>query len=271
MNTHNDLVWDEIYSLGHEKVDHEHKKLFDIASQIAACGDDREKMIKSLKELIKYTKFHFKNEEQFMGSFNYPSLDDHIQLHKDIVDKLNTILKKIDSFSVEEFSEVLSKFIKENIINHILTVDKGVHYFKKDLATLKVLFKWKEIYKINDDMIDTEHKKLFDICIEAFNPNVKDRKQHLRQIFQELYDYMKTHFEHEEEYMEKLEYHDVENHKKLHKVIIEQMNIFMKQIPKLTLDQAERKLIEYMDIWLINHIITEDKKIFHSSWKYKRK
>ena len=54
---------------------------------------------------------------------------------------------------------------------------------------------------------------------------------------------------------------DYENHKKLHDDIIININEFIKTLPKISIEQFERKLIEYMDVWLINHIVAEDHKI----------
>ncbi|GEM_PF-3987588 len=42
------------------------------------------------------------------------------------------------------------------------------------------------------------------------------------------------------------------------------MNLFIKEIPILVPEIVERKVIEYIDIWLVNHIVYEDQKI--SNW-----
>lgn len=261
MNNCKSLAWNDVYNLGHDKVDQEHKKLFELSNQIALCGTNRVQFVKAVQELIKYTKYHFTNEEKFMESINFKFLDEHKQLHKNIVDNLNDFLKQLDKFSIEEFSKKLLIFVKENIINHILTEDKRVHHLMKDTEKLKQLFEWKDIYKIDNDLIDNEHKKLFTIAIEALNTNVDDRKLHIRKTLIELNEYMKTHFNDEENYMKEIQYKEFKHHKKLHENIITQMNEFIKQLPGLSIEQFERKLIEYMDIWLINHIVTEDRKI----------
>lgn len=259
------LYWSDVYNLGHEQVDHEHKRLFELTNQIAQCNSDRVLFVKAVQELIKYTKYHFANEEKFMKSIEFKYLDEHKQLHKDIVKSLNEFLKELSKYTIEEFSKKLLSFIKENIINHILTEDKRVHHLSKDTKKLKQLFEWKDIYKIENELIDKEHKKLFDIALEALNENVDDRKKHIRKTLIELNEYMKTHFKDEENYMKEIQYFDLENHIKIHENIIVQMNQFIKQLPSLTIDQFERKLIEYMDIWLINHIVSEDKKIICNS------
>jgi hemerythrin len=72
---------------------------------------------------------------------------------------------------------------------------------------------------------------------------------------------MKSHFEHEEKYMTSINYPESYDHTILHEKIIEEMNNFLKSISKMSIEEVERRLIEYIDIWLINHILYEDRKI----------
>jgi hemerythrin len=52
-----------------------------------------------------------------------------------------------------------------------------------------------------------------------------------------------------------------QEHKQLHDRIITQMNDFVTKIAKMDPAATEQKLIEYMDVWLVQHIIIEDRKI----------
>ena len=255
------LNWNDVYKIGHEKVDEEHQKLFELANKVALCEDNKDEIMKAVKELIKYTKFHFANEEQYMKSINFVYLDEHKILHKNLVAQINNLLNNISSLSLEEIQKQLSSLININVVNHILTEDKRVHHQRRSHDELKDMFSWKDTYKIEYEDIDDEHHKLFDIAIKALNYTDKNPKEHIRTILFELYDYMKIHFKHEEDYMQSINYFDFENHKKIHDNIIIQLNEFIKKIPTISMEKAERLLIEYMDVWLINHIITEDQKI----------
>ncbi|MGB5866906.1 MAG: hemerythrin domain-containing protein [Arcobacteraceae bacterium] len=260
------LNWDDVYSVGHEKVDSEHQKLFELAKVVSHCSDDKEQIMSAVKELIKYTKFHFANEEIYMKSVNFIYLDEHKLLHKNLINTINTLLKNINSLSTDEIQNQLSEIINKNIINHILTEDKRVHHYRRSANELKNLFCWKEKYQLFHYDIDMEHKQLFDIAIKALNGNKGDIKLHIKSTVTELYEYMKTHFEHEEEYMQSINYEGYEEHKLLHEDIITQLNDFLKKLPTLSIENFERSLIEYMDVWLINHIITEDQKIINSQY-----
>ncbi len=121
--------------------------------------------------------------------------------------------------------------------------------------------KWEKSYTIGHEKIDGEHKKLFDIALKALDYHNTDINTHIKLTIKELYDYMKTHFEHEEEFMKKIAYPDLEEHKEIHQGIIKGLHLFLKELPKLDIVDFERKLIEYIDIWLIGHILYEDRKI----------
>jgi len=256
-----EIQWDDVYLLGDSTVDAEHKKLFELTKQLATFKHDRQKVLGAIEVLMKYTKFHFAHEEKFMESINYPHLEEHKKVHQEIVKSLSEKLKEMGSLSTEEFVKELSLFVKQNIVHHILTEDKRMQHFTLNNTQLKLLFKWKDLYKIDLFDLDSEHKALFKIAIKALEMPEKNRKEHVREVLVELAEYMKIHFKHEEKYMRLIDYADYDRHKKLHDDVIIQMNDFIKQLPLLPLEVFERKLIEYIDIWLISHILEEDKKI----------
>ena len=254
------INWEDAYCVGNKKIDTEHERLFQIAKEIYNCKE-HEKILDIIKELVKYTKFHFSNEENFMKSLNYQLLEEHQEIHKQIVSKLNNLIKNIDKEPNDIIIKNVSDFIFKNLLNHILTVDKKFVHLTMNTEQLKKRFFWKDCYKIGNEKIDEEHKQLFDIAVKALDYKDNDRKKHIKETVQELYSYMKSHFEHEEKYMTSINYPESYDHTILHEKIIEEMNNFLKSISKMSIEEVERRLIEYIDIWLINHILYEDRKI----------
>ena len=72
---------------------------------------------------------------------------------------------------------------------------------------------------------------------------------------------MKTHFSHEEKFMQDINYPKSEEHKKLHREIILKINEFVKQLPTMNISDFEKELAKIIDISLVHHIIQEDRKI----------
>jgi len=256
------LKWNQMYSLGYSPIDDEHKHLFTLAQNIEVCQGDQKEVKKAIEALCLYTKFHFSNEEKHMQAIKYPHLDKHKLIHKKIVKVFDRFLEKIDTLSEQQVFQVLKKFINEYIIQHILLEDKKIYHFQCSKKDLDKVFNWKSVYNINQEMIDSEHQYLFEIANKALHAQDKqDPKKYVRQRVIELYDYMKLHFEHEQEFMKEIGFPEYEYHKKLHENIINEINKFVKEVPSLSITSFEKKLIEYMDIWLICHIVYEDKKI----------
>lgn len=255
------VTWSDSYLLGDSTIDEEHKQLFNLTEKLFNCQNDQNEVMGVLKELIKYTKFHFAHEEQFMKSIDFQYLEQHKSLHESIVKKLTSYIELKNSMEPKEFAQKLALFVKENIVHHILTEDKRVHHFRRDTNELKALFNWKDQYKINHDKIDKEHQVLFQLALKVLDIPQENKKEYIKKILVELTEYMQEHFSNEEQYMSYIGFPDFTRHQELHENIIKQMNDFIKSLPKLTIDQFERKLIEYMDVWIINHIITEDHNI----------
>ena len=61
---------------------------------------------------------------------------------------------------------------------------------------------------------------LFDITKKAFTEVETRKTAKIKDILTRLYDYMKTHFKHEEEYIQQINYPAFKEHKKLHSEII---------------------------------------------------
>jgi hemerythrin len=262
------IIWRSEYNINNFKIDTEHQKLFTIAREalnISKLQSDDEIKIK-LKEIIvklfKYVNLHFSNEEKYMEEISYPDIEDHKFLHKNMLNMLTNLISELNTLELKAIEISLFNFIEEYFIRHIVLEDKKIQLWNTNLEDLKKNFGWKEIYSVNNPNIDSEHKKLFDIAQEAFievEPTLKTRK--IKEVLTKLYDYMKTHFKHEEEYMAQISYPNIEEHKKLHVEIIHSINTFVKKLPSQNEDTFEKELAKIIDIALVHHIIQEDRKI----------
>ncbi|MDZ7818853.1 MAG: bacteriohemerythrin [Aliarcobacter sp.] len=262
------IIWKSEYNIGNLKIDQEHQKLFAIArktlSVIKLNNDEKEKdkLKELISELFDYVGTHFTNEQKFMKEVKYPELENHKLLHKNMLDMLTDLISKLNSMELKEIQSSLYNFIEEYFIKHIILEDKKINLWNTTLEDLKQYSGWKDIYSVNNVTIDKEHKQLFDIAQEAFlNVEDKDKTKKIKEILTDLYDYMKTHFTHEEKFMTEINYPKIEEHKKLHREIISKINDFVKQLPTMEISSFEKELAKIIDIALVHHIIQEDRKI----------
>lgn len=267
-DNHDKFIWRSEYNINNFKIDNEHQKLFSIAREalnISKENDISEKNTK-LKEIIvklfDYVDLHFPNEEAYMKEISYPELSSHKILHENMLDQLKNLITEINTMQIPEIEKTLNEFIENCFVEHIIKEDKKIQLCNTSLDDLKTNFGWKEIYSINNSQLDEEHKTLFKIAEEAFamvEPELKYKK--IRIVLDKLYEYIKTHFSHEEEYMEEINYPQLEIHKDIHNNIVNTINDFIKELPTLSADSFEKELARLIDTTIINHIIQEDKKI----------
>ena len=262
------LIWKSEYNIGNLKIDQEHQKLFAIArktlSVVRLNNDEQEigKIKELITELFTYVGTHFSNEQKYMKEVKYPELENHILLHKNLLDMLTNLISKLNSMNLKEIEQSLYSFIEEYFIRHIILEDKKINLWNCSLEDLKSHSGWKDIYSVNNEIIDKEHKELFNIAQKAFAyVEEKDKTKKIKEIVTDLYDYMKTHFSHEEKFMQDINYPKSEEHKKLHREIILKINEFVKQLPTMNISDFEKELAKIIDISLVHHIIQEDRKI----------
>lgn len=116
---------------------------------------------------------------------------------------------------------------------------------------------WQDDYSVNNDEIDSHHKKLVQM-INVLN-NSSDESI-IPTIINELNDYLIYHFESEEKVLEENGYPLLNEHREEHKG-------FVSQILKINKYEAENKLkanmiVAYLNRWLMEHILDSDKRAF---------
>ena len=72
-------------------------------------------------ELYKYTKYHFKKEEEYMENKKYDDLENHKIIHSDLVEKLEKFLENGITSDQELFD--FKSFVWKWIYFHILQED----------------------------------------------------------------------------------------------------------------------------------------------------
>lgn len=127
------------------------------------------------------------------------------------------------------------------------------------------MYEMKPDYYTGIDKIDMEHKRLFEIANEAYelltDEFIPDKYDYIIKVIEELRQYTKTHFQHEEEYMESIGYKRLLSQKVAHTDFIEKLNSL--NIEKIDENQKEAllDLLDFLNTWLVEHIYKKDKLI----------
>lgn len=121
--------------------------------------------------------------------------------------------------------------------------------------------KWEKDYNTGIPSIDEQHQELCYMISKLDASIDSDKsKQTVGNILKELVVYVKFHFTDEEKVMRQISYPDFERHKKLHKNLVSQVVNILVDI-KNGNDINALELEIFLQKWLIDHIIGEDKKI----------
>ncbi|MFH0733160.1 MAG: bacteriohemerythrin [bacterium] len=120
------------------------------------------------------------------------------------------------------------------------------------------LIEWKNIYSVNIEEIDNQHKKLVMLVNELHDAmRMSKGAEILGKILSDLVDYTVYHFGTEEKYFDMYDYPQTEQHKQQHKDLVDQVAAI-----KAKYDRGEKVLtldvLNFLRDWLHDHILGSD-------------
>lgn len=131
------LLWTKNLEVGVDLIDQQHKKWFEKADQLfeaGKSGKSKEYIVKMFDFLDEYTRTHFKDEERYMQSINYPELSAQKQMHEGFIKKLKELRSEYEKDGVN-LTVILNsnQFILDWLTKHISQADKKIGEFAKNL------------------------------------------------------------------------------------------------------------------------------------------
>jgi hemerythrin len=78
---------------------------------------------------------HFKDEEAYMRSIDYPDYDNHKKIHEGFVEKLNEIIR--ESGSIANIKKNIKKIARVALVEHIIEEDTKIKAFAKHTLQLE--------------------------------------------------------------------------------------------------------------------------------------
>jgi len=129
------LLWNKNYEVGVDLIDSQHKKWFEKADQLfeaGKSGKSKEYIIQMFDFLDDYTKTHFRDEEKYMTSINYPELALQKQMHEGFIKKLAELRKDYETAGAN-LTVILgaNQFILDWLTKHISNADKKIGEFAR--------------------------------------------------------------------------------------------------------------------------------------------
>ena len=123
------VKWTTDNSVLIEKMDDQHKVLFDIANKmgniVLNASDDKNSLLKITNDLLEYTKKHFKEEEEYLekSSYNKKELEFQKGQHIIFINKIKEFKENIEIHNKKPSIDMI-EFLRDWLLNHIDIEDK---------------------------------------------------------------------------------------------------------------------------------------------------
>lgn len=126
------IKWNEKFSVNHEEIDNQHKKLIDIIEEVAFIIHSKDfnfvNIVEIVSKLEDYIKIHFEYEEGLMLKHQYPYIELHTKEHNEMRVKIHDI-KVFDLEKPNEFYSDTLLYLMDWLLKHIMQMDHQLGKF----------------------------------------------------------------------------------------------------------------------------------------------
>lgn len=126
VSDHHFIQWNDSFRVNVKVIDEQHQRLFDLINELYANmqkSESRDIIAKTIKDLLDYTVYHFREEEKLMERSNYSGIEQHIKIHKSMIENIQRFQKEFESGNPLVHYEILS-FVGNWLTAHIMGVDR---------------------------------------------------------------------------------------------------------------------------------------------------
>lgn len=120
------IVWQEDYSVGIQKIDDQHKMLFNLVNDLHKAmveGNGKDHLEATLNKLFVYTELHFKIEEDYMRETHFPGYLSHKKEHDSFKASVMEFQTEFRAGNVGLTISTMS-FLRDWLSDHILGTDQ---------------------------------------------------------------------------------------------------------------------------------------------------
>ncbi|MBL4613326.1 MAG: hemerythrin family protein [Magnetovibrio sp.] len=123
------ITWNSDLSVGIDEIDAEHQVLIKYLNDMfVACsvGQGPAVLSKTLCWMQRYSREHFAHEEDLMHKLGYPGIDEHRQLHVELVSDLDDLIDELENGVSHDLSNKTMQLLEDWLLQHILVEDKKI-------------------------------------------------------------------------------------------------------------------------------------------------
>lgn len=255
--------------IGVEQIDEEHRTLFRLAGEVNdllhdTWTDDKYfEICDVIEQLQDYAAEHFRHEEEYMEQIGHPELEMQKEQHAQFCNKVNEVsLRSAEDRQqavIEDLLDYLVKWLYRHIMGSDALIGKlmSVEEWKKKES---ITFGYE--YRTGIESIDEEHLELFKILEELYrlitSDDLEDNFNEILNLLKHFRNHIHVHFKNEEEYMESIQYEELEVQQIAHDVFITRMELMDLDGFDSTRQNELEEYVETMTEWVATHILHSD-------------
>lgn len=116
--------WSDDFSVSNKRMDDQHQTLIGYVNEFyeQAEGGSLEGCKKVFEKIVKFTTYHFDDEEKLMEAHNYSGLARHKMIHEQLVDRVTELGGKLAANDERSPTEI-KLFLKNWLSAHIKGID----------------------------------------------------------------------------------------------------------------------------------------------------
>ena len=120
------ITWNNTYSVNIAEIDKQHQKLVELINKLhdSIAKGQKDAVLKDVfNELGSYTFTHFSYEESLLRKANYSDIQEHLEIHRSIVERVKNLQKQYFEGSQTALNDTL-EFLRNWLLKHIAGTDK---------------------------------------------------------------------------------------------------------------------------------------------------
>jgi hemerythrin len=120
------ILWDNSYSVGNNAIDTQHQKFISIINELYESFVDQTATLtieKIINELIDYSTYHFKTEEELFEKYSYPNRVMHKAQHDEFTVKISGFKNEFLNGKINLTFQLMN-YLRNWLLNHIKNEDQ---------------------------------------------------------------------------------------------------------------------------------------------------
>lgn len=125
------------------------------------------------------------------------------------------------------------------------------------------IVEWRDQMSLDYLPLDEEHKAFLNVVNRSVPAARSGDFKTMDMVFDACYDYVRNHFSHEEDIMERVSFPDIEAHMQAHRTFIQNISEFRKKYEAAKTDAEKQKQAikasDFLSLWFLGHVLSRDK------------